>query len=195
MMSISRRALFGALPLLASAARGQSPPEDWPKRPIHFIVSSAPGSAGDAVCRIVGQKLGERLGQQFVMDNRPAVGGTLAAEALARAAPDGYTIGMVTTSTHVIAKIFDPTMPRAHPYQRRLRRSQAPRPRPHRSAKGLHFGGSRAECLRTKGLSADAKPERRKRAVYRTPRPYRSLRCLQRATAISSLQSAPASKS
>ena len=44
------------------------------------------------------------------MDNRAAVGGTLAAEALARAAPDGYTIGMVTTSTHVIAKIFDPTL-------------------------------------------------------------------------------------
>ncbi len=76
--------------------------------PFHRL---APGSAGDVVCRIVAQNLGERPGQQFVMDNRPAVGGTLAAEALARAAPDGYTIGMVTTSTHVIAKIFDPTLP------------------------------------------------------------------------------------
>ncbi len=111
MMSISRRALLGALPLLASGANAQSPADDWPKHPIRFIVSSAPGSAGDVVCRIVAQKLGERLGQQFIMDNRPAVGGTLAAEALARSAPDGYTIGMVTTSTHVIAKIFDPTLP------------------------------------------------------------------------------------
>ncbi len=111
MMSISRRSLLGALPLLASGANAQSPTDDWPKHPIRFIVSSAPGSAGDVVCRIVAQKLGERLGQQFVMDNRPAVGGTLAAEALARSAPDGYTIGMVTTSTHVIAKIFDPTLP------------------------------------------------------------------------------------
>lgn len=114
MMSISRRALLGALPLLASgaeAASAQNSTDDWPQRPIRFIVSSAPGSAGDVVCRIVAQNLGERLSQQFVMDNRAAVGGTLAAEALARAAPDGYTIGMVTTSTHVIAKIFDPTLP------------------------------------------------------------------------------------
>jgi tripartite-type tricarboxylate transporter receptor subunit TctC len=111
MMSISRRALLGALPLLTSGAKAQGLPDDWPKHPIRFIVSSAPGSAGDVVCRIVAQKLGEKLGQQFVMDNRPAVGGTLAAEALARSAPDGYTIGMVTTSTHVIAKIFDPTLP------------------------------------------------------------------------------------
>jgi tripartite-type tricarboxylate transporter receptor subunit TctC len=111
MMSISRRALLGALPLVASGTKAQSPAGDWPKHPIRFIVSSAPGSAGDVVCRIVAQKLGERLGQQFVMDNRPAVGGTLAAEALARSAPDGYTIGMATTSTHVIAKIFDPTLP------------------------------------------------------------------------------------
>jgi tripartite-type tricarboxylate transporter receptor subunit TctC len=110
-MPLSRRALLGALPLIASGAEAQSAADDWPTHPIRFIVSSAPGSAGDVVCRIVAQQLGERLGQQFIMDNRPAVGGTLAAEALARSAPDGYTIGMVTTSTHVIAKIFDPTLP------------------------------------------------------------------------------------
>jgi tripartite-type tricarboxylate transporter receptor subunit TctC len=110
-MPLSRRAVLGALPFFVSSAKAQSPGGDWPKRPIRFILSSAPGSAGDVVCRIVAQQLGERLGQQFIMDNRPAVGGTLAAEALARAAPDGYTVGMVTTSTHVIAKIFDPSLP------------------------------------------------------------------------------------
>lgn len=112
-MLLNRRAVLGMLPLLASAARAQSPADDaeWPKHAIRFIVSSAPGSAGDAVCRIVGQQLGQRLGEQLIMYNRPAVGGTLAAEDLARSTPDGYTIGMVTTSTHVIAKIIDPQLP------------------------------------------------------------------------------------
>jgi tripartite-type tricarboxylate transporter receptor subunit TctC len=107
---LNRRSVLGLLPLLASGAQAETSHEaaDWPRRAVRFIVSAAPGSAGDVVCRIVGQKLSERLGQQFVMDNRPAVGGTLAAEALARSVPDGYTIGMVTTSTHVIAKIIDP---------------------------------------------------------------------------------------
>jgi tripartite-type tricarboxylate transporter receptor subunit TctC len=113
MLLFSRRLIVGMLPLLAGSvnAHGANDDSEWPKRAIRFIVSSAPGSAGDTVCRIVAQRLGERLGQQFVMDNKPAVGGTLAAEALARSAPDGYTIGMVTTSTHVIAKIIDPQLP------------------------------------------------------------------------------------
>ena len=102
-----------ALTLLLTAnanAMAQSAPDnsDWPKRVIRFIVTAAPGSAGDTVSRIVGQKLSERLGQQFVFDNRPAAGGTVASEALARSTPDGYTIGLVTTSTHAIATIFSP---------------------------------------------------------------------------------------
>lgn len=106
---LNRRSVLGLLPLLASGVHAETSTDagDWPRRAVRFIVSAAPGSAGDVVCRIVGQKLSERLGQQFIMDNRPAVGGTLAAEALARSAPDGYTVGMVTTSTHVIAKIID----------------------------------------------------------------------------------------
>jgi tripartite-type tricarboxylate transporter receptor subunit TctC len=110
MPSFDRRSFLGMLPFVVGGANAQTSTDSvgWPKRAVHFILSSAPGSAGDAVCRIVAQKLSERLGQQFIMDNRPAVGGTLAAETLARSAPDGYTIGMVTTSTHVIAKIIDP---------------------------------------------------------------------------------------
>ena len=107
---LDRRSVLGMLPLLASGVRAETSTDAaaWPSRPVRFIVSAGPGSAGDVVCRIVAQKLAERLGQQFIIDNRPAVGGTLAAEALARSAPDGYTIGMVSTSTHVIAKIMDP---------------------------------------------------------------------------------------
>jgi tripartite-type tricarboxylate transporter receptor subunit TctC len=91
----------------ANAAAQSSADAEWPKKVIRFIVSAAPGSAGDTVCRIVAQKLGERLGQQLIIDNRPAAAGTIAAEGLARSAPDGYTIGMVTTSTHVIAAILN----------------------------------------------------------------------------------------
>lgn len=80
---------------------------EWPKRVIRFIVPSTPGSSADTMARVVAQKLGERLGQQLVVDNRPAAAGTIAAEGLARSAPDGYTIGVVTTSTQVIARIFN----------------------------------------------------------------------------------------
>ena len=102
------------LPLLASfdaLAQTAADDRDWPRRVIRFIVTAAPGSAGDTVCRIIAQKLGERLGQQFVIDNRPAAGGTVASEALARSAPNGYTIGLATTSTHAIATIFDANLP------------------------------------------------------------------------------------
>jgi len=82
----------------------------WPQRAIRVILTAAPGSAGDTVARIVTQRLADRFGQQFVIDNRPAAGGTVASEALARSEPDGYTIGMVTTSTHGVASIFNPKL-------------------------------------------------------------------------------------
>ena len=97
---------FIVLGLIATVQLAQAE-EAWPTRPIRFIVAAAPGSAGDAACRVLAQKLGERLGQQFVMDNRPAAGGTIAVEAIARAAPDGYTVGLVSTSTLVIAPLFN----------------------------------------------------------------------------------------
>jgi tripartite-type tricarboxylate transporter receptor subunit TctC len=109
------RAIAALALMLTAATTAMSQPasadRDWPQRVIRLIVSSAPGSAGDTVCRIVAQKLSERLGQQFVFDNRPAAGGTVASEALARSAPDGYTVGLVTTSTHAIATIFNANLP------------------------------------------------------------------------------------
>jgi tripartite-type tricarboxylate transporter receptor subunit TctC len=80
----------------------------WPVRPVHFIVPAAAGSAGDDVCRLIAAKLGERFGQQFVIINQPAAVGTLAVQDLARATPDGYTIGQISTSTQVIAKLYNP---------------------------------------------------------------------------------------
>jgi len=111
-MMLSRRTALALLPFLArgAAAQGGADEPDWPKRVVRFIVSAAAGSSGDTVCRRIAQKLSERLGQEFIIDNRPAAGGTLAVQDLARAAPDGYTIGMISTSTHVIAKIFNPSL-------------------------------------------------------------------------------------
>jgi tripartite-type tricarboxylate transporter receptor subunit TctC len=69
-------------PLLARAQDAA-----WPTRPVRVIVPGQAGGAGDIVTRIVAQRLGERLKQQFVIDNRPGAGGVIGTEALARAAP------------------------------------------------------------------------------------------------------------
>ena len=84
-------------------AQSAGPESRWPTRPIKFIVPFAPGSSSDAVARIVGNKLGERLGQNLVVENRVGASGNLGAEAIARAEPDGYTIGLANTSTHAVA--------------------------------------------------------------------------------------------
>jgi len=75
----------------------------YPARPIRLIVGFAPGGNTDTVARVVGQKLGERLGTQVVVDNRGGAGGTIGTEIAAHATPDGYTLTMGTTTTHAIA--------------------------------------------------------------------------------------------
>jgi tripartite-type tricarboxylate transporter receptor subunit TctC len=76
---------------------------DWPVRPIRLIVPFSPGSSSDIVARIVAQKLGERLKQQVFVENRVGASGNLGSEAVARAEPDGYTMGLANTSTHAVA--------------------------------------------------------------------------------------------
>ncbi len=75
----------------------------WPERSIRLIVPFTAGSSSDIVARIVAQKLGERLKQQIFVDNRVGASGNLGSEAVARADPDGYTIGLANTSTHAVA--------------------------------------------------------------------------------------------
>ena len=106
---LSRRDVLVVLPFAVGKANAQGRPEGvpWPTRAVRFIVSSAAGSAGDLVCRMLAAKLTAAFGQQFVIDNRAAAGGMVASADLAHAVPDGYTIGMVSTSTHVIARIFN----------------------------------------------------------------------------------------
>src|SRR5688572_19075042 len=73
-------------------ASGFAAESDYPQRPIRFLIPQSPGGASDTVGRIVAQKLGENLGQQLVVDNRPGATGNIGAEMVARAMPDGYTL-------------------------------------------------------------------------------------------------------
>jgi tripartite-type tricarboxylate transporter receptor subunit TctC len=92
-------------------AFAQSPDASWPSKPIHMIVPLPAGSAVDLVGRLVAQKLGTRLGQTIVVDDRPGASGIIGTEALVRAAPDGYTLGMATTTTLATAPVLDPNLP------------------------------------------------------------------------------------
>jgi tripartite-type tricarboxylate transporter receptor subunit TctC len=87
----------------ADAAQTRSGAATWPAKPLRFIVLFSPGSATDTIARVVAQKLSEALGQQVVIDNRAGASGSIGAEMAARAAADGYTLVLGTTSTHAIA--------------------------------------------------------------------------------------------
>ena len=98
------RFAYGAAVLLLACATGTIAGEQaYPTKPIRLIVGFAPGGNTDTVARLFGQKLGERLGTQVVIDNRGGAGGTIGTELAARASPDGYTLTMGTTTTHAIA--------------------------------------------------------------------------------------------
>jgi tripartite-type tricarboxylate transporter receptor subunit TctC len=92
-----------AVLLAASGAHAQSADARWPERPIRFIVPFTAGSSSDTVARLVAQKLGERLGQQLVVENRVGGGGSIGTAEVARADGDGYTLGLANTSTHAVA--------------------------------------------------------------------------------------------
>nr|WP_231401543.1 tripartite tricarboxylate transporter substrate binding protein [Cupriavidus sp. WS] len=87
------------LPGVAGAAGAAG---DYPSRPIRFVVPYAAGGTTDLVARTVGQRIGEKLGQPVVVENRPGAGGNIGMEAVAKAAPDGYTIGFGAISTNAL---------------------------------------------------------------------------------------------
>jgi tripartite-type tricarboxylate transporter receptor subunit TctC len=104
-----------ALPLAGLAASGPRPvlaQADWPARPVTVIVPFAPSGGADVVSRIVFAQATAADGPGFVIENRAGAGGNIGAEALARAAPDGYTIGTIAISTHGV----NPTLYRRLPF-------------------------------------------------------------------------------
>ena len=93
-------ALIGCALLMPSAEAVSA--QDYPSRPVTFVVPFAPGGVTTVFARLVGQKLEQRLGKPFVVENRPGGGGVTAATAVARAAPDGYTIMMASSTVLAI---------------------------------------------------------------------------------------------
>jgi tripartite-type tricarboxylate transporter receptor subunit TctC len=91
---------FLAAPRIAQA-------QNYPARPVRLIVGFTPGGAADISARLIGQWLSERLGQQFVIENRPGAGTNIATEAVVRAAPDGYTLLLVSVANTVNATLYD----------------------------------------------------------------------------------------
>src|SRR6185503_20513453 len=90
-----------ALPALSGRAQSQA----YPSRPVRFIVGFPAGNAPDIIARLIGQILSERLGQQFIIENRPGAASNIATEAALNAPADGYTVQMI-----VLSNVFNATL-------------------------------------------------------------------------------------
>jgi tripartite-type tricarboxylate transporter receptor subunit TctC len=110
MLSSIIRGLILPIVLAAGAAHAQG----YPAKPVHLVAPSTPGGSVDIVARMVGQRLGDRLGRQFVIDNRPGAGNNIGADYVAKSPPDGYTLllgssPVLAANTHLYSKMpFDP---------------------------------------------------------------------------------------
>jgi len=97
--------------VIAISAIAEAGEDGWPQRPLRLVVPFPAGSSTDIIARIVSQKLSHRLGQQIVIENRAGASGNIGADAVAKATPDGYTIGIATASTHAVAASLSPNLP------------------------------------------------------------------------------------
>lgn len=112
-MTLTRRSLLlplaiGSLALASQVVHAQ---ESYPDRAITMVIPFPPGGGGDAQGRLIAQKLGEKLGQSVVVDNRPGAGTTVGAAYVAKARPDGYTLLMTSSSTFTLNPAIRPALP------------------------------------------------------------------------------------
>jgi tripartite-type tricarboxylate transporter receptor subunit TctC len=103
-------AAAGAAALLLAAAAPFAQAQEYPTRPVRIIVPFAPGGSADVFGRAVAQRLQESLGQSFVVENRPGAGSVIGSDAVAKAAPDGYTL-LVMSNTHTVNESLLPNKP------------------------------------------------------------------------------------
>jgi tripartite-type tricarboxylate transporter receptor subunit TctC len=110
---ISRRAALGmaasgfSLPIsLLLALPRPAAATDYPTRPVRFIVGYPPGGATDILARLIGQRLSERLGQQFVVENKPGAGNNIGTETVVKADPDGYTVLLVNPANYINTSLY-----------------------------------------------------------------------------------------
>jgi tripartite-type tricarboxylate transporter receptor subunit TctC len=105
----SRRAAIGLFALGLSTlvwSAGGASALDYPTRPVRFVVGYPAGGATDILARLIGQRLSERLGQQFVIENKPGAGNNIGTEAVVNAEPDGYTVLLVNPANFINATLY-----------------------------------------------------------------------------------------
>src|SRR5271170_2770879 len=112
-MKFSRRKLLhlavatAALPFVSRPALSPAWADKYPTRPVRIIVGFPPGTSSDITARLIGQWLSERLGQQFIVENRPGAGTNIAADSVVHGSPDGYSLLWVTQTNAINATIYD----------------------------------------------------------------------------------------
>ena len=104
---ISRRTALGLIGTgFSTLAIGRAFAAEYPSRPVRFLVGYPPGGATDILARLIGQRLSEKLGQQFVIENKPGAGNNIATEAAINAEPDGYTILLINPANYINTTLY-----------------------------------------------------------------------------------------
>ncbi|QOZ12887.1 tripartite tricarboxylate transporter substrate binding protein [Bradyrhizobium sp. CCBAU 51765] len=105
---ITRRTALGLLAAspLAATPLSKALAADYPARPVKWVVGYPPGGATDILARLLGQRLSEKLGQQFVVENKPGAGNNIATESVINAEPDGYTLQLVNPANYINASLY-----------------------------------------------------------------------------------------
>ena len=106
-MTSRRTAIFMiAMGISAFASIGGASALDYPTRPVRWVVGYPPGGATDIIARLIGQRLSERLGQQFIIENKPGAGNNIATESVINAEPDGYTVLLVNPANYINTSLY-----------------------------------------------------------------------------------------